>query len=212
MFEPPVTTSGKPSAILIPPSSSPGVNGAAAEAFFAMSYGQASFPPRVFVENPVGPQGLATTGLFAVPSTSWGTPAKEQGFGSGGSQQRQSPIESGQSAMPARRKAVDDVVLPAPHVSGALAALPSFNLSALEQSIEQFLKGLEKLGPRLALEESASSWWPWIVAGVAAATACEITRRELRRLRWSADGGEWNALWFFMLTSQRPPQDREDRS
>jgi hypothetical protein len=119
-------------------------------------------------------------------------------------------MDSGQSARPAIPRAVDDAVLPSPRISGALAVIPSFNLSALEQGIQRFLEGLDRLGPRLAPDESATSWWPWILAGVAAATACEITRRESRRLTWSTDGGEWNALRLFTLGAQRASKKGSD--
>jgi hypothetical protein len=190
---------------------SPGPNGVSAEAFFAR-LGQSSVSPRPFVENLLGGQGLPATVLSAVPFAGLGSRAKELDSGFAENPQHQRQTDSGQSAMPAIPGAVEDAVLPSPRVSGALAVLPSFNLSALGQGLVRFLDGLEKMGGRLTRKESASVWWPWIVAVAAAATACEITRRELRRLTWNGESGEWNALRLFTRSTQRPAPDNEDRS
>jgi len=70
-------------------------------------------------------------------------------------------------------------VLPAPQVSDVLAFLPPADFSALELGMRQFLDGLAHLGQRLTSEQESASMYPWLVALAAAATACEIARRQL---------------------------------
>lgn len=203
--------SGKPPAAPVPVSSGTAANGTSAE-FVVATLGQSSRSPRPLVENAVGARGFPATALSPVPFAGGGAPGKEPDSGFAGIPQPQTPTSSDQPAMPATPGQGQDGLLPSPRGSEALAVLPSLNLSALEQGLQQFLQGLEKLGPRWTGNETATTWWPWIVAGVTAAAACEITRRELRRLTWSAEGGQWNALRLFTLSERRPRPDQGDRS
>jgi hypothetical protein len=70
---------------------------------------------------------------------------------------------------------------PPPPVAAVLAVIPPVVLSAVERGLHQFLGQLERLNQRLAGDEDGNGLWPWVVAGAAAATACEIARRQLRR-------------------------------
>jgi hypothetical protein len=72
-------------------------------------------------------------------------------------------------------------VLPAPQVSGVLAALPPSDLSALELGMRQFLDQLGKAGQRLTSYSDGIGLYLWIVATATAAGACEIARRQLAR-------------------------------
>jgi hypothetical protein len=51
----------------------------------------------------------------------------------------------------------------------------------VEAGLQQFLDRLENAGEGLAGEREEGGLWPWLVAGVAAAVACEFARRQLRR-------------------------------
>jgi hypothetical protein len=62
-----------------------------------------------------------------------------------------------------------------------LTVLRPFDLSALELSMQQWLEQLERIGQHLALPRNRTGLCLWILAGVAAVTACEIARRQLRR-------------------------------
>jgi hypothetical protein len=62
-----------------------------------------------------------------------------------------------------------------------LAFLPSLDLAGLEQGIQQFLDQLERVGERLLGDGDGGGLGVWLAAGVAAAVACEIGRRQLRR-------------------------------
>jgi hypothetical protein len=89
-----------------------------------------------------------------------------------------SPNQSGASATP---PAEENLVVPLPLVADVLSALPPLDLSALEAGMQQFLGQLRELGPRLAGDVEGTSVWPWVIAVAAAASACEIARRELKR-------------------------------
>jgi hypothetical protein len=69
---------------------------------------------------------------------------------------------------------------PAPP-SGVLAVLPPGDLSALELGMRRFLNQLEQMGQRLACPPEGTGLWPWVVAAAAAAVACDLARRQLRR-------------------------------
>jgi hypothetical protein len=62
-----------------------------------------------------------------------------------------------------------------------LTVLPMVDLSALELGMRRFLEHLERKGQPLAWPPDGTGQWPWVVAGAAAAAACEIARRQLRR-------------------------------
>jgi hypothetical protein len=84
---------------------------------------------------------------------------------------------------PDREPAGEGPVLPAPQVAGVLAALPAFELSALERGMQHFLEQLEGVGQGLGGHGDGLGLW--IAAGAAAAVACEMARRQWRR----ASGG-----------------------
>jgi hypothetical protein len=54
-------------------------------------------------------------------------------------------------------------------------------VAAVEAGLRQFLEQLERVGECLTAERDDSELWPWVVAAAAAATACEIARRQLRQ-------------------------------
>jgi hypothetical protein len=56
--------------------------------------------------------------------------------------------------------------------------LPPLDLSVLERGMRAFLAQLEQIGSSAAGGGSRLSLW--VLAGAAAATACEIARRQLR--------------------------------
>jgi hypothetical protein len=66
-------------------------------------------------------------------------------------------------------------------VSGVLASLLSFDPAVLERGMQQFLERLERLAPTLGGEQEQRGLAPWVVAAAAAAVACELARRQLRR-------------------------------
>jgi hypothetical protein len=70
---------------------------------------------------------------------------------------------------------------------GVLATLATGDLSALGRELEQFLARIERAGEELIVEGDGLR--PWLIAGAAAATACEIARRQLKRAaELAADG------------------------
>jgi hypothetical protein len=117
----------------------------------------------------------------AFRSPVYALPGKEGAAGVAGNGGEETLRGQNRSGVTATLEQEGGSVLPSPHMSDALAVLPPFNLSALELGMQKFLEGLDPLGPRLAGDGDGTRWWPWIVAGAAAATACEIARRELRR-------------------------------
>jgi hypothetical protein len=85
------------------------------------------------------------------------------------------------AGVPDGGRAEEGPVLPPPQVSGVLTALPPFNLSALELGLQRFLEQLEGMGQRLTGPGEGTGLRLWLVAGGAAAAACEIARRQLRQ-------------------------------
>jgi hypothetical protein len=69
--------------------------------------------------------------------------------------------------------------VPAPAERGPLAALPAVDIAALGRGLERFLVQLERAGEELVGDGDGLR--PWLVAGAAAAAACEIARRQFRR-------------------------------
>lgn len=91
-------------------------------------------------------------------------------------------FDTGSSSPAQAVEAVRDIlVLPSPLVSGVLSVLPPFNLPALELGMKLFLDQLEQMEQRLADLPAEHGFCLWIVAGAAAATACEIARRQWRQ-------------------------------
>jgi hypothetical protein len=68
--------------------------------------------------------------------------------------------------------------LPAPQLSGVLTALPSLGLATLERGMQRFLEQLEQTAEDPLPNATCSDLWLWVVAGLAAATACELARRQ----------------------------------
>lgn len=66
-----------------------------------------------------------------------------------------------------------------------LSILPTVEIAGFSRGIRQFLSGVKAAAAKVT--EEASGLREWIVAGVAAAAACEIARRQLRRQREAAD-------------------------
>jgi hypothetical protein len=87
---------------------------------------------------------------------------------------------SGSEVPPAAESVEPPQAQPAPaELPGVLAALSSGDLSALGRGLGQFLNRLEKAGEELVGDGDGLR--PWLIAGAAAATACEIARRQLKR-------------------------------
>jgi hypothetical protein len=58
--------------------------------------------------------------------------------------------------------------------------------------MQQFLARLERVGEYLVLDGGENGLWPWIVAGVTAAAACEFARRQWKRPNRGPDlAGDW---------------------
>jgi hypothetical protein len=91
------------------------------------------------------------------------------------------PPEVAPPAAPDGQQAGGGPALPWPQAPGVLAVLPPLDLAALERGLQRFLEQLGPTGPRRPGDRDGPALWPWVVAGTAAATACEIARRQLRR-------------------------------
>jgi len=74
-----------------------------------------------------------------------------------------------------------ETTLPVPAAAerGPLAALPAVDIAALGRGLERFLDRIERAGEELVGDGEGLR--PWLVAGAAAAAACEIARRQFRR-------------------------------
>jgi hypothetical protein len=75
----------------------------------------------------------------------------------------------------------EGAALPSPPGFGALDFLPPVPLAAVEAGMRRFLEQLEQVGQGLAGDQDEGGLGAWIAAGAAAAAACEIARRQLRR-------------------------------
>jgi hypothetical protein len=71
--------------------------------------------------------------------------------------------------------------LPAPQLSGVITALPSLGLATLERGMQRFLEQLEQTAEGPQPKATCCDPWLWVVAGLAAATACELARRQWKR-------------------------------
>jgi hypothetical protein len=176
-------TNAVPAVLSVPANNSRGANAAPAEAVLTTTMERPNLPSRLVLENPFGARGPAPEGqrLFAVPSTVWGVPSKGQESGVAGNLGEESKKGSDASGLSATAPAEERSLSMFPKVADVLAVLPSFGLSTLDLNLQPFLKGLESLSPQLPINGDGTRLWPWIVAVTAAATACEIARRELRR-------------------------------
>jgi hypothetical protein len=83
---------------------------------------------------------------------------------------------------PVTGQAEEGSVQPSPPVFGVLTVLPPFDLSALELGMQQFLERMERMGQDLVQPRDGTGLCQWLVAGAAAVMACEIARRQLRRV------------------------------
>jgi hypothetical protein len=179
---PPVAGGNVPAIPPAPPTTSGGANGAA-QVLLGMTLERSLSQPRSLLESPGSGQGFAVEpqGLFASRLPLRAVPAGEVGRAGTIPGQQSGDSNSG-SGTPVTSQDAKETPLPSPQVSGALTFLPALDLSALEVGMQEFLEQLENFGPRLVREGDATlPPWPWIVAVTAAATACEIARRELRR-------------------------------
>jgi hypothetical protein len=66
-----------------------------------------------------------------------------------------------------------------PQAAPVLTPLAAIDVAALGRGLGQFLHQIEKVGEELVGDGDGLR--PWLVAGAAAATACEIARRQLKR-------------------------------
>jgi hypothetical protein len=60
-----------------------------------------------------------------------------------------------------------------------LSAMPAVDMTVLGRGLDQFMHRLERAGEQLVGDGEGLR--PWLVAAAAAATACEIARRQMRR-------------------------------
>jgi hypothetical protein len=73
---------------------------------------------------------------------------------------------------------------PSPHWLGlreVLRSLPHGNLGSLEAGIREFLNNLSQVGKQFWAQSGECRLTAWVIAGAAAAAACEIARRQLRK-------------------------------
>jgi hypothetical protein len=73
--------------------------------------------------------------------------------------------------------------LPLPQGTSVLSALPALDVTALERAMQHFLRQLHGAGDERAGSRDKPGLGVWLVAGTAAAAACEIARRQLRASR-----------------------------
>jgi hypothetical protein len=187
---------------LDPPSSTRGLNAASAEAVFAILAGRTDSQPHLVSWDPGGGGGLPALvlGPAARRSLSSAIPVQEGASGVPGVLPEGGRGDSGFGAS-ASIEHERGPTLPAPQLSEALPVLPPLDLSGLEVGIQEFLKELGRLTPYVAGDAGGTKLWPWVVALAAAATACEIARRELRKTGRFADGrnerdmtAEWSGI------------------
>jgi hypothetical protein len=70
---------------------------------------------------------------------------------------------------------------PLRQVSDMLSTFPTLNVTALEQGMQHFLGQLQRAGEDLTGTGHGPGLGIWLAAGAAAALACEVGRRQLRR-------------------------------
>lgn len=95
---------------------------------------------------------------------------------------------------PAEAKSVESAL------PGVLAALPTIDMAALGHGLQQFLTRIERAGEELVGDVDGLR--PWIVAGAAAATACEIARRQMAKSQRSAFGDQRSARPIWLTTNR----------
>jgi hypothetical protein len=159
-------------------------NGAPAEALLGISSERPSFQSQLHPANAAGFPGfrVEVLALSGVRSAAWEVSGREGLLGGGGDLPEESQQRSNEGfSLSASAPAEEPWVLPSPQTSDVLTALRPFDWSALELGMQQFLGQLEGLGQGLATDRDGTSLSPWIAAVAAAATACEIARRQLRR-------------------------------
>jgi hypothetical protein len=64
---------------------------------------------------------------------------------------------------------------------GVLSVLTPFDVSALELGMQKFLEHMNQMSRDLVKDQEGSGLWPWVAAVGAAALACEIARRQVKR-------------------------------
>ncbi len=144
----------------------------------------AAWPPAAPGINPAS--GLtAAAGRPLLPALSEGEPAWSQAYpGSPRAPGSNYPADGhAESAPPTAgdtERGEAPAARPAPQPVGVLALLPPIPLSAVEAGLRQFLQQVERAGQCLTADRDDGGLWPWVVAGAAAAVACEIARRQFR--------------------------------
>ena len=66
---------------------------------------------------------------------------------------------------------------------GVLSVLPTLDVTALEQGMRHFLRQLQGVSEDLTGKRDKPGMGVWLVAGTAAAAACEIARRQMAASR-----------------------------
>jgi hypothetical protein len=113
------------------------------------------------------------------------------------------PLPATLRQAPATDSASEDTVPPSPvtQQGSALSVLPALNVTALEQAMKHFLRHLQTTGDDLTAKYEKAGLGVWLVAGTAAAAACEIARRQLRTSRGKL-AVEWN--WIAGVPPEPP--------
>jgi hypothetical protein len=68
-----------------------------------------------------------------------------------------------------------------PQAADLIAGSPALPLETLQAGIEDFLRELDQLGTTLIASPGRLSLTCWLLSALAAAGACEIARRQMRR-------------------------------
>jgi hypothetical protein len=103
------------------------------------------------------------------------------------------PLSESDGAATASALALPPAVTP--QVASVLSVLPAMDVAVLEQGMRRFLEQVQHLGEVSVGARPGAGLGVWIVAGTAAAVACEIARRQMRshptrslQLNWLAGG------------------------
>ncbi len=137
----------------------------------------------------VAPVGAVGRNIDSAPFAVGSGIRSASGLGSG----FEGPISPAPQLPPASPRLPDFEFLPSPlaqSIHAGLAALPQFadmvnaastmSLSSVEQGIASFLASMDS-APIAALPASNSDLYPWLLAGVVTAVACELARRQLKK-------------------------------
>jgi len=94
---------------------------------------------------------------------------------------------------------------PLEQVAGALSFMPPLNVAAVEQGMRRFLGQMQRVGEDLADPGQPVGLGFWLVAGAAAAVACEIARRQFRQ---PVTGLTLEGNWLAGSPPDRPFENR----